>query len=71
MLSLVESHAEKLRAVGVLRLRLGDLELVLAPRDAPAPKEEPKPDNRPPDPLSDPDTFGGRVPGFNLDELSK
>lgn len=69
---LVERGAS-LRDAGVREIRAGAFAAKL---DAPThhgpvvePAEERKPEDLYRDPMSDPDTFGGAMPGFQLDRL--
>lgn len=61
-LDLVVRKADDLRAKGVLELTCDGLKLTLAPPSQPAPVAAPAEAPSPPDPLDDPDTFGGSVP---------
>jgi len=73
---LVELHAPTLREVGVLSIRLEGCEVQLAPNPAgPRPQFPGMDDARPKDPppqavelnaLDDPETFGGRLPGYTV-----
>lgn len=70
-LSILRDMAPALRAAGVRRFKIGDVEADLAPPDPPAP-ERTRNDERTieyDDPLDDPSTFGGgKVPGFERPE---
>ena len=58
----IVDYAPALREAGVLHVKFGTCELILAPSTPPAVRTEPR--EEPPDAMSDPLTFGGRVPSY-------
>lgn len=58
-------HADQLRDSGVTRIRAGAFEAEISPRfPEPGALDDRYQDVGAPDPLNDPDTFGGRLPSF-------
>ena len=69
LVELVATHAEKLRSSGVTRLRVGEMECEFSPTLPQIQAIEPDEERAPQrvnalDALSDPSTFGGRIPSF-------
>lgn len=70
-LAMVAEHAAALRGAGVLEMRLPDGGVI---RFAPQAEPEARAKSQPRDllnPLDDPATFGGRLPGYDLTELER
>lgn len=76
-LAAIAEMAPDLRRGGVLRLRLDDIAVTLAPFESAVHVQTTKADDErharaasAVDPLDDPDTYGtGRVPGYDIDDL--
>ncbi len=65
LLDLIVEKAANLRRVGVLELGFGGVTLKLAPHEEPAAEVDLEDVEDRSDPMNDPTTFGGRVPGFS------
>lgn len=72
-LTAVVEFAPRLRAAGVRNVTLPDGGTIsLAPPDAPpSPAPSPAPAPELFDPLNDPATFGGKLPGYDLSNLER
>lgn len=73
LMDLIASRAPKLIAAGVTSLTIGDFSCTLAPPPPTGTPAEPGQVPRShPNPLHDPTTYpGGRVPGFDLDDMPR